>query len=474
MALTFNQDRSDTIAAAATAMSEAGIGIIRLSGDRAIEIGSEIYINGKKEHSLSSHASGTIRFGYIVDGDTLIDEVMVSVMRSPHSYTTEDTVEINTHGGIYIMHRVLDLVLKKGARMAEPGEFTRRAFLGGRIDLARAEAVMDLIGSRNEFARKNSLAQLRGAVSDIVRDLRARILYEIAFIESALDDPDSYDLEGYPERLDGVCLEVTTRLRELTDHADEGRLLQDGIPTVIVGKPNAGKSSLMNHMAGEDLAIVTDVAGTTRDTLRESVRLSGILLNLTDTAGIRDTRDKVEKIGIQRTMEAVEKAQLILFLIDASTPVTSEDREIAQVLTGRMKEGASCIVLLNKNDLEVLTKEEDVRALFPEDCLPAFLSCSLATGQGLEGLSRLVEELFHTGEIMQREEVYLTNLRHKEAAREALEAMELVRRSIEDGMSEDFFSIDLMTAYTALGRILGEAVEDDLVEEIFSRFCLGK
>lgn len=474
MALTFNQDRTDTIAAIATAMSDAGIGIIRISGEEAIPIAASVYVNKKGEHSLLSHPSGTIRYGYIMDGDVILDEVMVSVMRAPHSYTTEDTVEINTHGGIYIMNRILDLILRKGARMAEPGEFTRRAFLGGRIDLARAEAVMDLISSRNEFARKNSMAQLRGAVSDQVRDLRAAILYEIAFIESALDDPDSYDLDGYPERLSGICEDLIGRLQKMTDHADEGRLLRDGIRTVIVGKPNAGKSSLMNHLAGEDLAIVTDVAGTTRDTLRESVRLSGILLNLTDTAGIRDTRDKVEQIGIQRTLEAVEKAQLVLFLVDVSTPVTGEDREIARVLSRKIREGVRCIVLLNKNDLEVRTDKVEVLALFPEDAVPSLLSCSLATGQGLEDLTGMIADLFHTGEIMQRDEVYLTSLRHKEAALEALEALRLVCRSIGDGMSEEFFSIDLMSAYTALGRILGEAVEDDLVEEIFSRFCLGK
>ena len=445
MALTFDHVQSDTIAAIATAISESGIGIVRISGPEAIEIAAKVYRNKKGVSTLASWKTNTIHYGYIVDEkENKIDEVMVSLMKAPGSYTTEDTVEINTHGGPFIMKRVLDLVLAAGARMAEPGEFTKRAFLGGRIDLSEAEAVMDLISSSNEFARKNALSQLNGAVSDKVKDLRSRILYELAFIESALDDPDSYDLQGYPEH------------------------------TVIAGKPNAGKSSLLNYMAGDEIAIVTDVAGTTRDTISESVRMNGVVLHITDTAGIHDTEDKVEKIGIRKAVDAVEKADLILFLMDSSSSVSEEDRRIAEMISERMEEGSHCIVLLNKNDLEAGTDISDAVDLFEGKTVPPVISCSLSTGDGLQELAELLEDMFRTGKIMHNNEIYLTNARQMAAMEEALTAMRLVRQSIEDGMSEDFFSIDLMTAYSALGRIIGEAVEDDLVEEIFSKFCLGK
>jgi tRNA modification GTPase len=476
MALTFDRLTKDTIAAIATAMSESGIGIVRISGPEAVETADRIIVNKKNEHVLKTWKTNSIHYGFVIDGKgEIIDEVMVSLMLAPHSYTTEDTVEINTHGGVYLMHRVLDLVLESGARMAEPGEFTRRAFLNGRIDLSRAEAVMDLISSRNEFSRKVSLAQLKGSLSEKVKELRSSIIYEIAFIESALDDPDSYDLEDYPERLEKICMDLTDQMNGLLMHADEGRILREGIRTVIVGKPNAGKSSLLNYMAGEDLAIVTDVAGTTRDTINESVRMNGVLLNLTDTAGIRDTEDKVERIGIQKTMEAVERADLILFLIDSSSPLSAEDRDIAEMICQEMKEGKKCIVLLNKNDLEAGTDEEAVRDLFiHKETEPLFLSCSLSTGDGLERLSQNISSMFKSGEILQQNEVLLTNMRHKKAVEEARDSIGMVLDSIRMGMTEDFFSMDLMNAYESLGKITGESVEDDLVEEIFSRFCLGK
>ena len=319
MALTFDHFQTDTVAAIATAMSEAGIGIIRISGPDAAAIGSKLYRTPKKNKTdISQWRPGTIRFGYIVETDgsgkeNLIDEVMLSWMKSPHSYTTEDTVEINTHGGIFLMNRILELVLKAGARMAEPGEFTKRAFLGGRIDLARAEAVMDLISSRNEFARKTSAAQLEGAVSAKIRELREKILYEIAFIESALDDPENYTLEGYTDKLMNTCLSLETEMKNLLSHAEEGRILKEGIRTAIVGRPNVGKSSLLNRLAGEERAIVTEIEGTTRDTLSETVRLGGVLLHLTDTAGIRQTQDKVEQIGVHRAQQALDRAEITYF-----------------------------------------------------------------------------------------------------------------------------------------------------------------
>ena len=482
MALTFDHFQTDTVAAIATAMSEAGIGIIRISGPDAAAIGSKLYRTPKKNKTdISQWRPGTIRFGYIVETDgsgkeNLIDEVMLSWMKSPHSYTTEDTVEINTHGGMFLMNRILELVLKAGARMAEPGEFTKRAFLGGRIDLARAEAVMDLISSRNEFARKTSAAQLEGAVSAKIRELREKILYEIAFIESALDDPENYTLEGYTDKLMDTCLSLETEMKNLLSHAEEGRILKEGIRTAIVGRPNVGKSSLLNRLAGEERAIVTEIEGTTRDTLSETVRLGGVLLHLTDTAGIRQTQDKVEQIGVHRAQQALDRADLILFVIDSSRELSPEDASIAERITAKMEEGTKCILLMNKTDLSSETSEEDVRDLFRSrniEC-PPLLFCSLQTGEGMDELGAFVSGLFHTGEIAEKNEIFLTNLRHKDAVKEALESICLVKDSIENGMSEDFFSIDLMNAYRVLGTILGEAVEDDLVEEIFSKFCMGK
>ena len=482
MALTFDHFQTDTVAAIATAMSEAGIGIIRISGPDAAAIGSKLYRTPKKNKTdISQWRPGTIRFGYIVETDgngkeNLIDEVMLSWMKSPHSYTTEDTVEINTHGGMFLMNRILELVLKAGARLAEPGEFTKRAFLGGRIDLARAEAVMDLISSRNEFARKTSAAQLEGAVSAKIRELREKILYEIAFIESALDDPENYTLEGYTDKLMDTCLSLETEMKNLLSHAEEGRILKEGIRTAIVGRPNVGKSSLLNRLAGEERAIVTEIEGTTRDTLSETVRLGGVLLYLTDTAGIRQTQDKVEQIGVHRAQQALDQADLILFVIDSSRKLSPEDASIAERITAKMEEGTKCILLMNKTDLSSETSEEDVKDLFRsrnKEC-PPLLFCSLQTGEGMDELGAFVSGLFHTGEIAEKNEIFLTNLRHKDAVKEALESICLVKESIESGMSEDFFSIDLMNAYRVLGTILGEAVEDDLVEEIFSKFCMGK
>ena len=470
--------QNDTIAAAATAMSEAGIGIIRVSGPDAVRICADLYVNAKGEHDLSSHAANTISYGFITDAEgSRVDEVMVSVFRAPRSYTTEDTVEINSHGGMYLMGRILDLVLSAGARLAEPGEFTKRAFLGGRIDLSRAEAVMDLIASQNEFARKAALAQLEGSVCGAVKELRAKILYEMAFIESALDDPDSYagDLEGYPERLYKVCTEMQEKMEHILETGEKGEILRDGIRTAIIGRPNAGKSSLLNSLTGTERAIVTEIAGTTRDTLEESARIGGVQLRLADTAGIRDTADVVEKIGIERAKGAVSRSELVLYILDAAAGITPEDREIAALLLSWKEEMPSirrCILLLNKSDLPPAADAGAVRALFP--AADGVLSCSMKTGEGLDGLGSMIGGMYRAGELAHQEEALLTNARHREAVRGALRSLLLVREGICAGMSEDFLAIDLMDAYASLGKILGESVEDDLVEEIFSKFCMGK
>ena len=310
--------QTETIAAIATALSDSGIGIVRISGDDAIEIGSRVYRSKNGCHSLKDYGSHTIHYGFIMDGEEILDEVMAAVMKAPNSYTKEDTVEINCHGGVLIVQKVLETVLRNGARLAEPGEFTKRAFLNGRIDLAKAEAVMDIIHSRNEFALKSSMKQLKGSISDCIRQMREEILYEIAFIESALDDPEHISTEGYPEKLLPKIGDLLLRCNKLIGSADDGKVLKEGINTVIVGKPNAGKSSLMNLLVGEEKAIVTEVAGTTRDVLEESIRLHGIGLNIIDTAGIRSTEDVVEKIGVERALKIASDADLILYVVDSS------------------------------------------------------------------------------------------------------------------------------------------------------------
>ena len=482
---------NDTIAAIATGLMESGIGIIRISGPEAADIAQMIYRDRNGSASFSTFAPGTIHFGYITDQNEIIDEVMISFMKAPHSYTTEDTVEINTHGGIYLMNRILSLVLSKGARIAQPGEFTKRAFLGGRIDLSRAEAVMDLISAENEFARKTAVDQLNGSLYEKVRKLRKIILHENAFIESALDDPDNYSLDGYPDQLAGICLELKKELEDMIRFSEDGRILKEGIRTVIVGKPNAGKSSLLNYLSGTDRAIVTDIPGTTRDTLQESVRIDNLVLNITDTAGIHHTVDQVEKIGVEKAKQAIDQADLILFLIDTFSGIDEEDKEIAQLINQKRMEGTRIIVLLNKSDLPHHVQNEEALDLFrmggvrkcaPEDGKSKIInyrdidvmSVSIIGNEGLEHLKDRIGEMFRAGDLTARNEVFISNLRQLQEAKNALESVDMVIDSIRNGMPEDLYTIDLMNAYTSLGRIIGEAVEDDLVEEIFASFCMGK
>lgn len=468
--------KTDTIAAIATALSDSGIGIIRVSGDEAVEIIDRIYRNKRNEKTLAKYDSHTIHYGYITEEEgAVIDEVMVSVMKSPRSYTTEDTVEINCHGGILMMRKILETVIKAGARIAEPGEFTKRAFLNGRIDLSRAEAVMDIIHAKNDFALQSSVKQLKGSVSGKVRNLRDDILYEIAFIESALDDPEHISLDGYHERLSEKTDMLMTELDKLLVSADDGRMLKEGIHTVIVGKPNAGKSSLLNLIVGEDKAIVTDIAGTTRDTLEEVVSLGGISLNIIDTAGIRSTEDVVEKIGVERAKKISVDADLILYVVDSSMPLDENDRDIIQLIQDK-----NTIILLNKSDLDEIVREEDVireinriRNDKTENALRV-VRTSTKFDSGIEELIHLIKEMFFHGKISYNDEVYITNMRHKEAIQDAKDSILQVRKSLDMDMPEDFYSIDLMSAYASLGKIIGEEVGDDLVNEIFSNFCMGK
>ncbi len=457
---------TDTIAAIATAVSDSGIGIIRISGDDAITVADRIYHSKNNKKRLASVKSHTIHYGYIYDGDELVDEVMVAVMYAPNTYTRENIVEIYCHGGILVMNRILEVVLKNGCRLAEPGEFTKRAFLNGRIDLSKAEAVMDLIHSKNEFALKSSVKQLKGAVSDKVRSMREEILYEIAFIESALDDPEHISLDGYPGKLEEKVTRIQGELKKLIDSADNGKMLKDGINTVIVGKPNAGKSSLLNLLVGEERAIVTSVAGTTRDVLEESIKLHGVGLNIIDTAGIRSTDDEVEKIGVEKARKYAGDADLIVYVVDASCALDENDDEIMELIADK-----KVIVLLNKTDLEQVVNEDEIYSKMTQ---VSVIKTSTKENTGIDEFEHTVKQLFFGGEIAINDEIYITNQRHKQALAKAYESMEMVLKSLADQMPEDFYSIDLMSAYASLGRIIGEEVGEDLVNEIFSKFCMGK
>lgn len=457
--------KTDTIAAIATAMSNSGIGIVRISGDEALKVADRIFRPKKGSRKVSDMETHTIHYGYVVDGEEVVDEVMLLIMKAPRSYTCEDTIEIDCHGGVLVMKKILETVLKYGARPAEPGEFTKRAFLNGRIDLSQAESVIDVINAQNELALKSSVSQLQGAVLEKIKDIRAVVLHEIAFIESALDDPEHVSLEGYPEQLHEIMSDAHTKVKKLLDSSDNGKMLKEGINTAIVGKPNAGKSSLLNILVGEERAIVTEIAGTTRDILQEQIQIGGIGLNVIDTAGIRDTEDIVEKIGVNKSREYIEKADLIIYVVDSSTELDENDQEIIEAIQDK-----KAIVLLNKSDLDTKT---DAAVL--QECLDKpILSISAKNNTGIHELEKLIEEMFFSGKLSFNDEVYITNIRQKNALAEAESSLKMVLQSIDDGMPEDFFTIDMMNAYETLGTIIGESVGEDLVNEIFSKFCMGK
>ena len=457
--------KTDTIAAIATAMSNSGIGIVRISGDEALDVADRIFRPKKGSRKVSDMETHTIHYGYVTDGDEVIDEVMLLIMKAPRSYTCEDTIEIDCHGGVLVMKKILETVLKYGARPAEPGEFTKRAFLNGRIDLSQAESVIDVINAQNELALKSSVSQLQGAVLEKIKAIRAVVLHEIAFIESALDDPEHVSLEGYPEQLHEIMSDAHSKVKKLLDSSDNGKMLKEGINTAIVGKPNAGKSSLLNILVGEERAIVTEIAGTTRDILQEQIQIGGIGLNVIDTAGIRDTEDIVEKIGVNKSREYIEKADLIIYVVDSSTELDENDQELIEAIQNK-----KAIVLLNKSDLDAKT---DASVLQTQLSKP-ILSISAKNNTGIHELETLIEEMFFSGKLSFNDEVYITNIRQKNALAEAQNSLKMVLQSIADGMPEDFFTIDMMNAYEALGTIIGESIGEDLVNEIFSKFCMGK
>ena len=456
---------SKTIAAIATGMTGAGIGIVRISGDNAIAVADKIF-EAKSGIKLSDAKTHTIHYGHIVSDGQVLDEVLVSVMKGPHSYTGEDTAEINCHGGLFVVKKVLDAVLTHGAELAQPGEFTKRAFLNGKIDLSKAEAVMDLIASNSDFALKNSLKSLGGNVSNEIKGLREKILYEIAFIESALDDPEHFDLTGYPDDLKVKIQDIVTRIDKLISNAGSGKILKDGVSTVIVGKPNAGKSSFLNLLLGEDKAIVTDTAGTTRDIIEESVRLDDIVLNIIDTAGIRDTDDEIEKIGVDKARKYAADADLVLYMVDSSIPLDENDDDIIEMLHDK-----KTIVLLNKTDLEKVTSKDDLRNILGDVYI---INISAKENLGIDEFKDVVKTIFYNGDLNYNEDVIITNVRQINELRECLSSLKLVINSIDDGMPEDFYSIDLQNAYVHLGYIIGEEISDDVADEIFSKFCMGK
>ena len=457
---------NDTIAAIATGITNAGIGIIRVSGDNAISVIDNIYktVKGKKPSELESHH---LYLGNIFDDKEIYDEVLLSVMKAPHSYTGEDTVEINCHGGIFICKKILKLVLDKGARLADPGEFTKRAFLNGRMDLSRAEAVMDLISAENEFAAKNSISQLKGSVYTQIVDLRENILHELAFIEAALDDPEHYDLSEYSPVLSEKVNSYINNIDRIMSASERGSLMKNGIRTAILGKPNAGKSSVLNMLSGYERAIVTDIAGTTRDTIEESVRIGNFQLNLIDTAGIRETEDTVEKIGVDKAREKAMDADLILFVADSSVKLDENDRQIIQMIRN-----SKTIVLYNKTDLEPVCSIAEIEEIFGKDV--PYTEFSTKSGQGLEDFVDKLSETFDLQAFQLNEELVITNVRQQEELSFSRNSLSLVLNGINELMPEDVLAVDLMDAYKHLGYIIGDEVEDDLVNKIFSEFCMGK
>lgn len=456
---------TDTICAIATGMGNAGIGIIRISGSEAINIASKVFKPANDKKVVKTMKSYTAAFGSVHDGDNMIDEGILLLMKGPHTYTCEDVCELQCHGGVHVLKEVLETVIKAGARIAEPGEFTKRAFLNGRIDMSQAESVMDIINAKNDFAVKSSLVQLKGELKDRITEMRDTILYNTAFIESALDDPEHYSLEGYPQKLRVIVDNMVDNVDKLLATYDNGRVLKEGIKTVIAGKPNAGKSSLLNLLLGEDRAIVTEIEGTTRDTLEEVVNINGIILNIVDTAGIRSTDDVVEKIGVDKALKNVDNADLILYVVDGSKQLDDNDSQIISHIKGR-----NVITVINKSDLDVVVDKLLISEELPGD----IIEISAKYGDGKEELYNILNDKFFSGQLQYNDELYITNSRHKDELIKTRESLSKVIESIDMGMEEDFFSIDLLDAYEHLGMILGETMRDDLADKIFAEFCMGK
>lgn len=456
----------ETIAAIATPMGEGGISIIRVSGDQAVEVVNHLF----KGRDLTKVASHTINYGHIVDPETgeELDEVMASVMKAPKTYTKEDVVEVNCHGGLLVTNQILELILANGARMAEPGEFTKRAFLNGRLDLSQAEAVMDIIRAKTDKSKQVAVNQLDGSLSRLIRQFRQEILNVLAKVEVNIDYPEYDDAEVMTTKLmKDHAISLRAKLVKLLDTAKRGKVLRDGLATAIIGRPNVGKSSLLNALLHEDKAIVTSVAGTTRDVIEEYVNVKGVPLKLIDTAGIRKTSDQVEKIGVERSEKAIKTADLVLLLIDGSAPLTDEDRRLIKATAGKQR-----IVLVNKTDLPQKVDMQELRDALDGDEL---ITTSIVTNQGMDKLANTISHLFfNEGIESSQNQVMVTNARQIALLKKAKAALDDVLKGIDDGMPVDLVQIDLRRSWDLLGEITGDSYQDELIDQLFSQFCLGK
>ena len=455
----------DTIAAIATAPGEGGIGIIRISGPKSLEIAEEIFfsMSGKK---ISEYPARTLIFGNIKDGDKKIDEVLVAYMKGPNSYTAEDVIEINCHGGFISVKRILELVLSKDVRLAEAGEFTKRAFLNGRIDLSQAEAVIDVINAKTDKAHEVAENQLDGSLSNRIREFREKVTELLAQVEVAIDYPEE-DIEFIAyTTLEEKTRELNKDIKKLYETSESGKIFREGLKTVIVGKPNVGKSSLLNSILGENRAIVTDIPGTTRDVIEEFVNIKGIPLKIVDTAGIRETDDVVEKIGVEKSMASFDTADLIIMVVDSSSELSEEDREILEKVQGK-----ETILLLNKTDLPQVIDEEEVKKYVNEENI---IKISALHNEGIEDVHDRIEAMVYKGDIKSSSNVIITNSRHKDALYRAMKSAEDAMRAIEDRMPLDFVEVDLKNIWDYLGYINGDTVSEDLLDNIFHNFCIGK
>lgn len=456
----------DTIAAVSTALGEGGIGIVRISGDKSMNILKKVFKSAKGK-DVSKLNSYSMMYGYIIDPKTYekIDEVIVSYMKKPNTYTREDVVEINCHGGMIAVRRVLQLILDNGARLAEPGEFTKRAFLNGRIDLSQAEAVIDLIRAKTDESMKIALEQSQGKLSEQVEKINNRILDILAHIEAEVEFSEEDIDEVVNERVIKDCEEVKGQMEDLLKNADKGKILREGLNVIIIGKPNVGKSSLLNALLEEKRAIVTDVPGTTRDIIEEYINIDGIPVKLIDTAGIREARDEVEKIGVERTQECIDKADLILFMIDGSEEIDDEDMKIIEMVKNR-----NVIVIINKHDLPMNADIEFIKKTF---CNKPVLYISVRTNEGVSSIKEEITNFVYKGKVSVKD-IYVTNIRHKKALNDAIESIENGITTIKNGYPIDMASIEIKDAYLKLGEITGKTVSEDIIDRIFTNFCIGK
>lgn len=456
----------DTITSISTPMGEGAIGIVRLSGPEAVEIGDKLYKGKKQLKDVPSH---TINYGHIIDPETdeVVEEVMISVLRAPKTFTREDIIEINCHGGILTINRILELTMTHGARMAEPGEYTKRAFLNGRIDLSQAEAVMDFIRSKTDRASKVAMNQIEGRLSDLIKRQRQSILEILVQVEVNIDYPEYDDVEdATTEFLLAQSKKIKNEIDQLLETGTQGKIMREGLSTVIVGKPNVGKSSMLNNLIQDNKAIVTEVAGTTRDVLEEYVNVRGVPLRLVDTAGIRDTEDIVEKIGVERSRKALSEADLILFVLNNNEPLTEEDRTLYEVIKNE-----DAIVIVNKTDLERRLDIEEVKTMIGDTSL---IQTSMLKQEGIDELELQIRDLFFGGEVQNQDMTYVSNSRHISLLKQARQTIQDAIDAAEAGIPMDMVQIDLTRTWEILGEIIGESASDELINQLFSQFCLGK